>query len=135
MISSPEILFVTATTCPVLFAVYMQVCFARRITPAQYKDESVQYTQQAVRALRESPEYKQHVQRCKRYGIGNRMVAARCLAWELTYVTVVVREPMRCRVICYRIVWLARPSPLNSPSAPAIRQDGLASQTNCREEE
>ena len=61
-----QILFVTATTCPVLFAVYMQVSFARRITPAQYKDESVQYTQQAVRALRESPEYKQHVQRCKR---------------------------------------------------------------------
>ena len=42
--------------------------FARQITLTQYKDESVQYTQQAVRALRGSPEYKQHVQRCKRWG-------------------------------------------------------------------
>ena len=39
---------------------------AHQISPSQYAEESVSYTQHAVRELKASPEFKKHTQKCHR---------------------------------------------------------------------
>ncbi len=39
----------------------------QQITAAEYREQSVCYTQQALRELKASPEYKKHTQKCQRY--------------------------------------------------------------------
>ena len=48
-------------------AVYRSPC-SPQISLAQYNAQAGDYTQQALRELKASPEYKKHIQRCHRLG-------------------------------------------------------------------
>lgn len=47
--------------------VYRSPC-SPQISLAQYNAQAGDYTQQALRELKASPDYKKHVQRCHRFG-------------------------------------------------------------------